>query len=476
MKTKNLKFLILMLMAVSAFALTGCSDDDDNPVAGGDMGSGAMLRVVHASPDAPAVDVYAKGVADPLIINLDYTNTSDYLELDPGTYVIQLRGAGADPSSAPAYETGELNIPDGAVITAVAAGLLGSSDADDMFRVIPLVEDWQDPGAGNAAVRIVHASADAPAVAIDVFDDADPEITNFARFAETGPAGVPLPAGSALDVAIWAGNPLGKVTTFQTPALPEANIILIATGLLGELPRAEAGFGLLAVGPAGTVGLIRQNPTVFVLHGSPDAPAVDVFVGGTMTELVDGLSFSELSPAVQVPPASYDLDIKVASTGGLATTITTPVLMAGERYLAVATGFALGGDPVLTVLPLADEFGEDAGALVRAVHASPGSPAVDIGVVDGSTFTALPEFSNVSFGQASAGPGLAVPAAALTLGVAATGSPDPLVTFSVALNGGQKAFAIAAGVLGDVGQSFRLLLVDVTSFPWAAVEVLPDSN
>ena len=39
------------------------------------------------------------------------------------------------------------------------------------------------------------------------------------------------------------------------------------------------------------------------MHASPDAPAVDVFVGGTDTELVDDLSFSELSPPVQVPPA-----------------------------------------------------------------------------------------------------------------------------------------------------------------------------
>ena len=132
---------------------------------------------------------------------------------------------------------------------------------------------------------------------------------------DTGADGVALPAGSPLDVGIWAGSPLARVTAFQTPALPEADIILIATGFLGELPRDETGFGLLAVGPSGTVGYIMQNPTVFIMHASPDAPAVDILVGGTNTELVGDLSFSNLSPMVQVPPASYTLDVRVSSSG-----------------------------------------------------------------------------------------------------------------------------------------------------------------
>jgi hypothetical protein len=473
MNPKNLKFLTLLMVAMMALGLTGCSDDDDNPIAP-DMGSGAMLRVAHASPNAPSVDVYAEGVAAPLLTNLAYTATSAYLPLDAGTYNIQLRGAGADPTSAPAFETGDLTIPAGATITALAVGLFGSNDADDMFRVIPLVEDWTDPGAGNAAVRIVHGAADAPSVAIDVGNDGTPEISDLARFADPVAGGVALPAGTPLDVGIWAGNPLGRVTAFQTPALPEANIILVATGLLGELPRAEQGFGLLAIGPDGTVGLIRQNPTVFVLHGSPDAPAVDVFVGGTMTELVDNLSFSELSPAVQVPPAMYDLDVKVAASGAPAATVTTPDLMAGERYLVVASGFVGGDQPGFTVLPLGDGFGEDPAALVRVVHASPDAPPVDVGLVDGMGFTAVGSFSNLSFGAASAAVGQSVPAASLTLGVAATGSTSPVATFDVSPTSGLKAFAVAAGSLSGTGEGFRLVLIDTSVFPWTATPVLPN--
>jgi len=475
MKKLNLKFMTLLALMALSIAVTGCSDDDD-PIApgGGDMGTGAMLRVAHASPNAPAVDVYAEGVAAPVVTNLKFTETTPYLDLKAGTYNFQLRQAGSPATSAPAYETGDLEIPDGAVITALAAGLLGSMDEDDMFRVIPLIEDWEDPGAGNAAVRIIHAGADAPAVAIDVANDGNPEITDFDRFDDTGAAGVALPAGSALDVGIWAGNPLGRVTAFQTPALPEANIILVATGLLSELPRDEQGFGLLAIGPDGTVGMIKQNPTVFVLHGSPDAPAVDLFVGGTMTELVDNLSFSELSPAVQVSPASYTIDVKVAASGALAASFDTPELMAGQRYLAIASGFVSGGQPGFTVLPLAEMFEDTASPLLRVVHASPDAPRVDVGLWDGKAFTPVSEYSDLGFGDASSDMGLALPSGPLTVGVAVTGTTTPAATFDLAPAMGMKAFAVAAGSLGGTGQSFRLLAVETGVFPWQVAEVMPN--
>ncbi|MFT5234605.1 MAG: hypothetical protein ACI9UK_001914 [Candidatus Krumholzibacteriia bacterium] len=470
-------FVTAVAVSILALGLIGCSDDDDT-VTGVDpeMGKGAMLRIVHASPNAPAVDVYAEGVAEPLVQNLAYTTTTPYLDLAPGVYNVQLRAAGASPTSPIAFETGDLVIPEGAVITAAAVGLFGSADAEATFRVIPLVEDWTDPGAGNAAVRIIHASADAPTVSIDVGNGGTPEVPDFERWADTGAAGVALPAGTPLDLDIWAGSPLGRVTAFQTPALPEANIIVIATGLLGELPRDEMGFGLLAIGPDGTVGFIKQNPTIFVLHASPDAPAVNVNVAGTSVELINNLDFSELSAAVQVPAGAYSLDIIVNSSGAVAATVDTPALAAGERYLAIASGFVGGATEAFTVLPYADGFGESASPLVRVVHASPDAPPVDVGLWDGAVFTPVADYSNLSFGDASPAGGLVLPADTFTIGVASTGTTTPAATFGLTLSSGQKAFAIATGSLtGVVGsETFRLMLVDVTGFPWQTAQVMPD--
>lgn len=465
--------LLLALLALGAFA-AGCSDDDNptNPTA--DLGTGAMLRVVHASPDAPAVDIYAEGVASPLAAGVAYLETTPYLELAPGTYNIQLRAAGAAPTSAPAFETGDLTIPRDATITAVALGLLGSSDAADRFRVVPFVEDFTAPGSGQAAVRIVHGSPDASAVALDLGNDGSPEVTDFARFAETGQAGVALPAGTPLSVGIWAGDPLARVTAFTTPALAGEEYFLIATGRLAAKPNAADGFGLLAVGPNGTVGLIRQDPVVYVLHSSPDAPAVNVNVGGSATVLVDNLSFGELSPPVQVPPAAYTLDVRVWAGGQLAATVSTPELMAGERYLAVASGFVGGDAPGFTLLPYRDEFGAPGAARLRVVHASPDAPAVDVGVWDGMTFTALDPFKGLAFGDASAADGTPIALSAVTVGVAAQGGTTPVATFDLTLDSDLAAFAVAAGSLTNKGEGFRLKVVDTSTWPWQVAQVLPN--
>src|SRR5215472_7306937 len=233
---------------------------------------------------------------------------------------------------------------------------------------------------GTARVRVVHAGSDAPTVGIDVGNDSpnNPEIPSLARFADTGPDGAALPSGQSLQLGIDANGQ--AVTAFTTPALPDgADLFVIATGLLGALPRDGSGFGLLVVGPSGSVGFIRQNPVVYALHASPDAPAVDVYAGNT--ELITNLSFGQISAPLQVPPNTYMLDFfGHSSTAGRpagmpATTQSTGALAAGNRYLAVATGFLApktSTEPHFQLDAYEDDFSIDsANARVRIVHASP---------------------------------------------------------------------------------------------------------
>jgi hypothetical protein len=448
----------------------------------GDRSALTPVRVVHASPDAPAVDVYVRGLSSPVLRGLAYGDTSSTLRFVDGTYTIDLRAAPSTSRDPIAYSTGPLSVGGGKRITAIAAGLLASSDPASAFRVLPLVEGFANPGTGNAAVRVVHASPDAPTVGIDIGNDdpSSPEVPALARFADTGGAGIALPSGAALQIGIDGGGQ--RVTAFTTPELPAGgDLFVIATGLLADLPREAAGFDLLAVGPDGTIGFIKQNPVVYALHASPDAPAVDVFAGSS--KIVTDLSFGQLSAPVQVPPGTYELEFFGASsatapTGTPAAKKSINGLEAGERYLSIATGFLApqGEERGFELFTRPEEFdlGDADGARVRAIHASPDAPAVDIGLAAGTTLSAV-VFKDISFNQSSPVAGKSVPAAALDLGVAPTGSTSTVATFDVTTTAGSRAFVVAAGALDPSrGQGFRLIAVETNATPWVAASVLPN--
>jgi hypothetical protein len=472
-------FLVLVMPAVVACGDDdGDDDSDDDPV----PTDSARIRVVHASPDAPAVDVYAAGVAAPLISDLAYGEVSAYIEVDAGSYNLQVRPAGA-PTAEPVYETGALTLAADSRVTAVAAGFVGSTDAADRFRVLPLVEGFTAPASGQAQVRIVHAGADAPTVGVDVGNDdpAAPEVAALARFADTGAAGVALPAGAALQVGIAAGG--ARVTAFTTPGLPAGGeLFVIAAGRLGDLPRTATGFALIAVGPDGLVGIVKQNPVVYALHASPDAPAVDVRNADGDGVIAADLSFGELGRA-QVPPGAYTLDFYATGSapGTPAASAAAPALAAGERYLAIATGFLspVGDEEPFQLIAVKDELVvAEAGARVQVVHASPDAPAVNVGTLaaSGTTLATPVLVPDLAFATATAAAGLAVPAAALRLGVAAAPSTSAVASFGVTTVDGLRAFVVAAGALSprEGEASFRLLVVDASAAPWTVAAVSPE--
>ena len=268
------------VLGLTAF-VAACNDDP--LVAPPDNGM-AEIRVIHGSPDAPAVDIYVEGSTTPLVEDLAYGDASAYASVDAGTYNVQVRAAGADPASAPVFETGNITLQTGDAVTALAAGLLASDDPADQFRVLGLYEDFVTPAGGNAVVRVVHASPDAPTVDIDVLNDGSSEIVDLARFEDTGSMGIELPAGSPLLVGILADDAL--VTTFTTPPLTAGTeYYLIADGLVGQAdPMAADAFKLLAVDENGSSSFIAQNGPdagsvrLRAVHASPDAPSVDVYV------------------------------------------------------------------------------------------------------------------------------------------------------------------------------------------------------
>ncbi len=438
----------------------------------------AMIRVVHASADAPQVDVYAKGSATPLVTGLGYGQTSSWIEVASGKVEVELRASPSTASSPLVYTTGALTLPDTANVTAVAAGLLSSSDTADGFRVVPVVNAFAAAAKGTTRVRVLHAGADAPAVGLDVGNDDPtmPEVASLARFADTGASGVALPSGKPLAIGIDAGG--ARVTAFTTPALPDGgDVLLIATGLLGKLAREGGGFSILAVGSNGNLGFIKQDPIIYTLHASPDAPAVDAFVGEA--KIIDNLSFGKLTAPIQVQPGSYGIDVfahgagTARPSGSPALAAQSGKLMAGERYLTVATGFL--AQNTLSLQAAREGFDlTDGAAHLRVVHSSPDAPAVDVGLLSAAGTSISPLFSNIKFGGSSSDTGVSAMPASLPIGVTPTAADSTVVArFTVPAAANERAFVVAAGALSPPhgAQGFRLAVVDTAQSPWTVSHV-----
>ena len=482
----RMSLLGLLGITLALGGAPACNGDDDDdvvvpppPVPPPPAGA-TRLRVVHASPNAPAVDVWTPGATEPLVRELRYGQTTPYIDVPAGDATFLLRASPSTATDPVAFSTGVVSLPADRQVTAVAAGLLGSEDPETSFRVLPLVEGFGPNEPGKARVRVVHASPNAPTVGVDVgaVDPAAPEIPSLPRFGDTGPDGIPLDAAQMLQLGITADNQ--RVTAFTTPALPDGGeLFVIATGLLGDAARRPSGFSLLPVAQTGALDFVLQNPRVFALHASPDAPAVDLFFQDM--ELVDDLTFGELSQTIQVPPGTYMIDVfptapgNTRPAGAPVAMLSTGDLVAGESYLGIATGFvAAARQSPLQLLRFQEAFAEQ-GPRLRAVHASPDAPPVDVGVVaDGELGVVLIE--GLAFTQATPPEGLQVPPGNYVVGLAPAGNPTQVVfSQDLSVEPTTASFVVAAGALQpqDGEQPLQLIGIDTRAPVWQRAAVPP---
>lgn len=121
----------------------------------------ARLRVVHASPDAPAVDVCANGAV--AFSNAAFPSATEYASVPAGTYAVRVVPTGAGCDSAGVIDA-SLPLAENTDTTVVALNTLSE------IEPLVLADDNEAPAVGNAKVRFVHASPDAPTVDITLTD------------------------------------------------------------------------------------------------------------------------------------------------------------------------------------------------------------------------------------------------------------------------------------------------------------------
>jgi hypothetical protein len=113
-----------------------------------------MVRALHASPDAPAVDVYVDDEVVESLTNVPFGTMSQYLEIPSGDHNVKVYATG---STTDPVINANVTVAAGARYTIAATGALASISAQ-------VLEDDAAPDCEAASVRVVHFSADAPAV------------------------------------------------------------------------------------------------------------------------------------------------------------------------------------------------------------------------------------------------------------------------------------------------------------------------
>jgi hypothetical protein len=407
------------------------------PVATAAQDESAQVRVLHGSGDAPAVDVYAG--RNRVVEGLEFGSITPYLEVPADGYRIRVVPAGATLEEGPVVIDARLTFEADTATTVAATGSLAEGITPQVLL------DDPSPSVENAQARVVHFAFDAPAVDIAPVGG-DPIIGGLAYPSASGYADLP-PGTYELEVRA-AGSPDVVVTL---PPLEFAAGTSSSAFAVGSL---EA--GTFTVVPALDAS-IPTTAQLRVLHGSPDAPPVDVVLNGV--RVFGNLPFGQSSILLTVPVGENQIQI-IPSGGSLEDSpvvIDATLPFEGGTQTTVIASNSLADIEANVV---ADELDTRARrAQIRVGHFSADAPNVDIAPDDARPADAL--LKDVAYQDVS--DYLAVPAGEYDLDVREPGRRAVIADLpALQLERGTNYSAYAIGSPAD--GTFRVvLLVDATS-------------
>jgi hypothetical protein len=311
------------------------------------------LLIAHGCTDAPTVDVRAGNTVLVNDISFSEFNSTGYLSLPTSDYIIDVTTAGGTVVKRYSAPLSTLGLS-GAAITVVASGFLDPSvnSGGAPFGL------WVAPasGAGGALipleevarVQVIHNCADAAADSVDVYLDGSLLLDNFAfRTASqfiNAPVGVPVTLGVAPKNSTGVADTIYSLTTTLSS---DKRYIIVANGIVsptGYSPSAAAAPFRLSIFDQGReISAAAMDTTdLLVIHGSTDAPVVDVKAGAIT--LVDNVGFGNFASEgyVKVKTNNYTLDVRDASGATIIKQYSAPLATLGldeDAITVVASGF-----------------------------------------------------------------------------------------------------------------------------------------
>jgi hypothetical protein len=407
LQTKHLKTRLFnsLLLPVVGFAavlmLTGCGGGggNDDP----DTGS---IRIVHASPDAPPVNVKLDGSA--AISELDYAQSSGFVDIDAKNYDIAVEGI------IPGGNLDVINVP-GFTVDSNDRTTVIASDVVASIEPLVVFDSAATPANDEVALRVVHASPAAAMIVaeVDVYvtspgDDinaASPALT-FA-FKEDRDAGA-LPAGLVQIRITGTGSKAVVYDSGPVDLTPFAGsqLLIVAIDTTNSTEQAGAPVKLLVATETSELILLDTDTLsgARVVHASPDVDAiagpVEVFASSSAlpaspVELIDAFGYLDVVPGIDtfvgVPAGDYVFDVAPDTDmiGDSVFTSDSVTLDKGSEYTVVAAG-RVASSPAFGLLFTEENLRAVATqASVKVIHAAPAAGTVQVYVTPAGDFSVV---------------------------------------------------------------------------------------
>ena len=369
------KVLAVCLLPV----IVACSDDSDNnrpeppeppqpPVEEVDP---AQLRVTHASPDAPAVNVYING--DAALENVEFKQSSGLITVEePGTIEVEVRGILPDGSETTVIGPVDLTLEEGVRTDVVAYDALLDENGGLNIKAKVLDPVTVEEDITDVRVSVLHAAPKVGDVDIYVTAPGDDITAASPIDAGFGDAAGPVAIEADTDYRIRIArdgedNVVYDSGTVSFPAGTELLLVAVENTLkVGSNP-----VNLLAVGDDGASEVLDVNTgaAVRVVHNSADTPPVDVLVDGTT--VLDALAFPDASSYddLEAPAGPYNVVVAADVDNSIAPIDVDLTLESGRSYTAIAVG-SFAADSIEPVLTEDDRRNIATAAVVEIIHGS----------------------------------------------------------------------------------------------------------
>lgn len=184
-----------------------------------------------------------------------------------------------------------------------------------------------DDAPAQARVLVTHASPDAPGVDLLV----DDQKVNTAALTFPSNTGYLAVNSGTRNIKVNAAGTSTSVINANLTLEANKNYSVFAVNRLANIEAVVLEDNLTA--PAAGKAHIR------VVHLSPDAPAVNIGIAGSPTNVFTNLAFKGATAFTPVDAGTYNFEIRLASNNAVALAIPATVLTAGKIYTIFARGF-----------------------------------------------------------------------------------------------------------------------------------------